>query len=78
MVSMVVGFALSACSVNVIIYHMINQYNLYLFLYWNITNLVYAFLNLLLIFIINFETYPWVSQCFLKCCYAESTIEKDK
>jgi hypothetical protein len=54
MAFMIVGFIVSICLVNLAIYWLVTQYQIELFLYWNISNIIYGILNVLLLFIINF------------------------
>jgi hypothetical protein len=54
MVSMLIGYALSVGLADYLIYRMAREYRIEMLLYWNASNFVYACLNIVLIFIINF------------------------
>lgn len=69
MVLMVVTYMLTVAAVDALVMLTVKMYRDEIMLFWNLSNLLYVCLNLVLVFIINFNTYPWVSRCFLKWCY---------
>lgn len=78
MVLMLVAYTLTVAAVDVFIMRTVRDYRDEILLFWNLSNLVYICLNLVLVFIINFDTYPCVSRCFLKWCYIEEGEKEEE
>lgn len=75
---MVVTYTLTVAAVDVFVMFTISDYRDEIMLFWNLSNLLYICLNLILVFIVNFDTYPCVSRCFLKWCYIEEGEKEEE